>query len=64
VLPSEREEIETDCYVYVDRVDALHDEFVAAGATVFRELYDEPYGMRDFAIVTPENHRIAFGSPI
>ena len=64
VLRADRAQVETDCYVYVDDVDALHDECVAAGVTIFRELYDEPYGMRDFSILTPEDHRIAFGSTI
>lgn len=61
---ADREEIETDCYVNVDDVDDLHAEFVGAGVTIFRELCDEPYGMRDFCILTPDDHRIAFGAPV
>ncbi len=59
-----REEIETDAYVYVTDVDALWDEYTARGVTVFRPIYDEPYGMRDTTIETPDGHRIAFGSPL
>ena len=64
VWTGEREAIETDVYVYVDDVDALYAEYVAAGVTVFREICDEDYGMRDFCIETPDGHRIAFGSPV
>jgi len=58
-----REEIETDAYVRVSDADALHVEYRNAGVSIFRELDDADYGMRDFAIETPDGHRIAFGSP-
>jgi len=52
-----------DAYVQVPRADALHDEFVARGVTVVQPLEDQPYGMRDFSVESPEGHRLLFGSP-
>ena len=62
--PSERPNFEGDGYLFVDDADALHAEFAARGVAVLREPMDEPYGLRDFTIVTPEGHRLAFGAPL
>ena len=45
-------------------VDALHAEFAARGVDVLREPEDEPYGLRDFTIATPQGHRLAFATPL
>ena len=59
-----REGIESDAYVYVTDADALHEEFVASGATILRGIQDEEYGLRDFCVETPDGHRLVFGSPL
>jgi hypothetical protein len=59
-----REDIETDAYVRLADADALFAEYQQSGVTMFREICDEDYGMRDFCIETPDGHRIAFGSPL
>ncbi len=59
-----REDIESDAYFYVEDADALLAEFRERGARVLREPMDEPYGLRDFVIETPEGHRLLFGSPV
>ena len=64
VFLSERPDFEGDGYLFVDDADALHAELAAAGVAVLREPMDEPYGLRDFTIVTPESHRLAFGAPL
>jgi uncharacterized glyoxalase superfamily protein PhnB len=61
-LPT-REDFETDVYVYVDDVDALYDAARKRGVRILREMVDEEYGMRDFAISDPDDHHVAFGSP-
>lgn len=60
----DRGEHETDAYIYVDDVDALHARALECGDTIFRDLYDEPYGMRDCTVSFPEGQRIAFGSSL
>ena len=61
---AERERIESDVYLRVQNPDALRDEFVQRGAKLFRDIMDEPYGMRDFSVYGPEDHRLVFGSPM
>ncbi len=48
-------------YLHVDDAAALHAEWVANGATLWHPLSDRPWGMREFAIVTPDGHRIVCG---
>lgn len=64
VFLSARPSFEGDGYVFVGDADALHAEFAARDVTVLREPQDEPYGLRDFTIVTPQGHRLAFGGPL
>jgi hypothetical protein len=47
-------------YVDVDDVDALHREFTARGASCTTPK-DQPYGMREVLVTTPDGHRIMFG---
>jgi uncharacterized glyoxalase superfamily protein PhnB len=51
-------------YVTVEGVDALYDELVAKGVQLMKRLADEPWGMREFGIRTPEGHRIMFGQEL
>jgi hypothetical protein len=43
-------------------VDALAADFAAAGVSFLRGLLDEPRGLRDFTVETPEGRRLTFGS--
>ena len=64
-VSGDRESIETDAYLYVDGdIDALHDRYVEAGASMYRPLADAlAYGMREFTVESPEGHRLTFGAP-
>lgn len=64
VFAGPREEIETDVFIVVADVDHLYERHRQAGVAIHRPIEDEPYGMRDYCIETPDGHRIAFGSPI
>jgi len=48
-------------YLHVADAAALYAETVARGVTIWHALADKPWGMREFAIVTPDGHRIVFG---
>src|SRR5258708_1403488 len=48
---AEREGGAWDAYVWVADADALHAEFLAKGATIARELCDQPYWCRDFDVL-------------
>ena len=51
-------------YLRVDDVEAYHDRALAAGAEVLKELRDEPWGMREFGLRSPDGHRFMVGQPI
>ena len=51
-------------YVTVDDVDAVYSDFVSRGARISRAPESKPWGMREFALKTPDGHRITFGSEV
>jgi uncharacterized glyoxalase superfamily protein PhnB len=48
-------------YVVTDRVDELYSQVKNAGAKITRELADQDYGNREFAIADPEGNLWSFG---
>ena len=50
-------------FAYLDVQDAagLYQEVVNKGVKIWHVLGDKPWGMREFAVVTPDGHRIVFG---
>jgi catechol 2,3-dioxygenase-like lactoylglutathione lyase family enzyme len=51
-------------YLTVEGVDGLHGELAARGVQVASAPRDKPWGMREFAISTPDGHRLTFGEPV
>jgi catechol 2,3-dioxygenase-like lactoylglutathione lyase family enzyme len=51
-------------YLTVEGIDQLHQELSTRGAPVISEPEDQPWGMREFGLRTPDGHRIRFGEPI
>ncbi len=51
-------------YVLVDGVDQFHAEIVARGAIVTSPPMNKPWGLREFALSTPDGHRMTFGEPL
>jgi uncharacterized glyoxalase superfamily protein PhnB len=49
-------------YVNVDDVDALYAEFTSRGVPLRTPPDTKPWGMREFALRTPDGHRLTFGS--
>lgn len=47
-------------YLRVDDADAYHADLTAKGVPV-RAIADRPWGMREFALTTPDGHRITIG---
>jgi catechol 2,3-dioxygenase-like lactoylglutathione lyase family enzyme len=50
-----------DVYVYVDDVEALHEELVQRGADVLQEPVDQGYGLREIRVRDPDGFVLAFG---
>jgi uncharacterized glyoxalase superfamily protein PhnB len=51
-------------YLIVDDVDALHRELVVRGAPMLSAPTDQPWGLREFGVRTPDGHRMTFGQPL
>ena len=50
-------------FVRVPDVDVVYEAVVSQGIQPAAEPTDQPYGIRDFAIVDPDGHRITLGTP-
>jgi hypothetical protein len=51
-------------YLHVRDASALYQEFLRKKVEIWHSLEDKPWKMREFAVVTPDGHRIVFGQPI
>ncbi len=51
-------------YWNVDKVDELYDEIVAKGALITSAPATKPWGLREFALRTPDGHRITCGETV
>jgi catechol 2,3-dioxygenase-like lactoylglutathione lyase family enzyme len=50
-----------DVYVYVDDVDALHDELRGRGAAILNSPVETEYGLREIRVRDPDGYVLAFG---
>jgi uncharacterized glyoxalase superfamily protein PhnB len=50
-------------YIFCTGVDALHADLAARGANVTQLPATEAYGMREFSVMDPDGHTLAFGEP-
>lgn len=51
-------------YLVVEGVDDVHRELVARGATLLSTPEDQPWGLREFGVRTPDGHRMTIGEPL
>jgi uncharacterized glyoxalase superfamily protein PhnB len=51
-------------YVNGDDIDGLYGEFVSRGVRIRIPPETKPWGMREFALQTPDGHRMTFGSTV
>ena len=51
-------------YLRVDDAEAFHAELLGRGVEALGEVTDQPWGMREFGIRTPDGHRITVGQAI
>ena len=50
--------------LFVEDVDALHDEHVRRGAPIADALRDEPWGLREYSVADPHGHRLRFAESL
>ena len=48
-------------YLHVRDASGLYREILGNGVEIWHPLADKPWGMREFAVVTPDGHRLVFG---
>jgi uncharacterized glyoxalase superfamily protein PhnB len=51
-------------HALVENVDEVFEEFKANGAIINSVPRNQPWGIRDFGVSTPDGHRITFGQLI
>lgn len=51
-------------YIVVDDLDAFHAEIAPRGAIISSPPTDQPWGMREMAVRTPDGHRVMFGQSL
>jgi len=51
-------------YLNVNDAKSLYEEIQSKGVEIWHKLQDKSWGMREFAIVTPDGHRIVFGQKV
>lgn len=51
-------------YITVDDVDALYAELSGRSAPILQPPSSKPWGMREFALRTPDGHRLTFGAQV
>ena len=51
-------------YLHVHDAKTLYRELQSNKVEIWNALADQPWGMREFAIVTPDGHRIVFGEAL
>jgi catechol 2,3-dioxygenase-like lactoylglutathione lyase family enzyme len=50
--------------IFCRGVDALYSQLIGRGVSIEEPIADHPYGMRDFAVIDPDGHRLVFGQGI
>lgn len=51
-------------YLHVSDAKSLFEEYGSKGVEIWHKLEEKPWGVREFAIVTPEGHRLVFGEAL
>jgi uncharacterized glyoxalase superfamily protein PhnB len=51
-------------HALIENVDEVYEELIDRGAKILSTIANKPWGIREFSVVTPDGHRIAFGQLI
>lgn len=62
--PPERTGLERDVYVYVDDVDALHDDMKERGAKILEPPHMAPHGIYEMLVEDCNGYRLVFGATL
>ena len=62
IPPSELGDHSYFAYLEIDEIDTFYEAVVASGTNICKTIRNEPWGMREFGLVTADGHRIMFAS--
>jgi len=48
-------------HVLIENVDEVYRELMERGAKILSPIANKPWGIREFSVVTPDGHRVAYG---
>ena len=51
-------------HALIENVNEVYAELIERGANILSPIADQPWGIREFSIVTPDGHRIVYGQLI
>jgi len=51
-------------YLHIEQASLFYQDVIKNGVEIWHPIADKPWGMREFAIVTPDGHRIVFGESL
>jgi len=51
-------------YLEISEIEAFYQSVVSSGTKICKTIRSEPWGMREFGLVTSAGHRIMFASPV
>ena len=51
-------------HALIENVDEVYEELTERGAKILSPIANQPWGIREFSIVTPDGHRIVYGQLI
>jgi predicted enzyme related to lactoylglutathione lyase len=51
-------------YLEIDDIDSYYASIQSKGAEISKPIRDEPWGMREFGVITADGHRIMFASSL
>jgi len=52
------------CYLKLEGIEALHEEFIGKGVIMTHPLKTESYAMKEFMITDPDGNTLNFGEPV
>jgi predicted enzyme related to lactoylglutathione lyase len=51
-------------YLEINDLDSFYESILASGTQISKTIRDEPWGMREFGLVTADGHRIMFAQTL
>jgi uncharacterized glyoxalase superfamily protein PhnB len=64
VNPAELGDHSYYAYLEIDDVDGFYESVQGVGAKICKTIRNEPWGMREFGLVTADGHRIMYASAV